>query len=851
MSGESMPAAYPAEEALTVLRRDEFSRLGDAIYLDHAGATLHSEAQLREVMGQLNRQLMGNPHSQNESSQRAGEAVERVRQLVLKHFNAPQGYSVVFTANASAALKLVGEAFPWRPGSQFVCTLQNHNSVLGIREYAAARGAAFEALSYAKLAALLEEAPAADEEGQAQPPGGAGAGVHSLLAFPGECNFSGMKLDLRLSAAFQRGRHGRPSTAGRWLTLLDAAKLAATSPLDLTAHPADFVAISFYKMFGYPTGLGALLVRDSAAALLQRPYFAGGTVEAVIADAHFHKPRASPSARFEDGTVSFLAIASLVPGFRQLARLGMSAISQHTHALASLAHRGLSELRHSGSGAAVCEFYGFDEAAERHGSILNFSLLRPDGRYVGYREVEKLACIHGLQLRTGGFCNPGATQHFLGLSHAQVKRHVELGHVCWDDHDLLDGLPTGSVRTSFGYMSSEADVRALVAFVNRYFVSSTDSSFVDGKVPLVASGAEVPTSTELVIRRVLVYPVKSCGGMEVERWPLGPHGLLYDREWAVVDAAGESLNLKNEGGLARILPSIDLDTRTMTLTLAPPPLARGEADKPDESDYGSGSDDDDDDSATMQPAYSGVDSLPPLTISLDESVHGGAVRRLTVCGDSCSAALYSGSVQHWLSAALGRDCSLTRIPVDYVRTQSDDAGPGAGPAPSLSFANEGQFLVLCNESLRDLLGRLPPDCEAATAAAAAERYHGVSTDIPTVGAGEPWVTFVARFRPNIVLEGLCGGQPYAEDSWGMLTVADAGADTPPIYLQSFKPCNRCGAVNVAPRTGTRSKEPYLTLAQYRRQQGKVLFGALFSRAQPLEGGRQVLAVGARVVPAPQ
>ena len=104
----------------------------------------------------------------------------------------------------------------------------------------------------------------------------------------------------------------------------------------------------------------------------------------------------------------------------------------------------------------------------RHGSILNFSLLRPDGRYVGYREVEKLACIHGLQLRTGGFCNPGATQHFLGLSHAQVKRHVELGHVCWDDHDLLDGLPTGSVRTSFGYMSSEADVRALVAFVNRF-----------------------------------------------------------------------------------------------------------------------------------------------------------------------------------------------------------------------------------------------------------------------------------------------------------------------------------------------------------------------------------------------
>ena len=41
----------------------------------------------------------------------------------------------------AGALKLVGEAFPWQEGSQFVYTQDNHNSVLGIRELALDHGA--------------------------------------------------------------------------------------------------------------------------------------------------------------------------------------------------------------------------------------------------------------------------------------------------------------------------------------------------------------------------------------------------------------------------------------------------------------------------------------------------------------------------------------------------------------------------------------------------------------------------------------------------------------------------------------------------------------------------------------
>ena len=63
----------------------------------------------------------------------------------------------------------------------------------------------------------------------------------------GECNFSGLKTSLSdVIDSYSR--------ADGWYTLLDAAKLAATSPIDLQRHRVDFMAVSFYKIFGLPSG---------------------------------------------------------------------------------------------------------------------------------------------------------------------------------------------------------------------------------------------------------------------------------------------------------------------------------------------------------------------------------------------------------------------------------------------------------------------------------------------------------------------------------------------------------------------------------------------------------------------
>ena len=58
------------------------------------------------------------------------------RAAVLQFFEATSDYTVVFTANATAALKLVGESYPFRLGGSLVLGVDCHNSINGIREFA-------------------------------------------------------------------------------------------------------------------------------------------------------------------------------------------------------------------------------------------------------------------------------------------------------------------------------------------------------------------------------------------------------------------------------------------------------------------------------------------------------------------------------------------------------------------------------------------------------------------------------------------------------------------------------------------------------------------------------------------
>jgi selenocysteine lyase/cysteine desulfurase len=112
------------------------------VYLDSTGGALDAEYQIRAHMALLNDGIFGNPHSKNLTSMAMTQLVEQAREYVLHYFNAsPEEYTVIFTPNATGALKLVGESYPFGAGDHFLLTFDNHNSVNGIREFARSRGA--------------------------------------------------------------------------------------------------------------------------------------------------------------------------------------------------------------------------------------------------------------------------------------------------------------------------------------------------------------------------------------------------------------------------------------------------------------------------------------------------------------------------------------------------------------------------------------------------------------------------------------------------------------------------------------------------------------------------------------
>ena len=114
---------------LDEVRRVDFARLdaGGHVYLDYTGAGLYADSQLAEHVELLRRNVFDNPHSLNPSSAAMTALVESARAAVLAFFRAsPEKYVAIFTPNATGALRLVGEAYPFRPGDRFLLTFDNH-----------------------------------------------------------------------------------------------------------------------------------------------------------------------------------------------------------------------------------------------------------------------------------------------------------------------------------------------------------------------------------------------------------------------------------------------------------------------------------------------------------------------------------------------------------------------------------------------------------------------------------------------------------------------------------------------------------------------------------------------------
>jgi len=432
------------------LREKEFSRLDKAghVYLDYTGGNLYADSQLAQHQSMLRDQVFGNPHSTNPSSQYATKLAEEARQEVLKFFNA-EDYFCIFTQNATEALHIVGECYPFGEESHFVLLADNHNSVNGIREYCKSKNGAFTYVqTYYEDLMIDEEALLRELDGHTDK-------KHKLFAFPGQSNVSGVKHDLSwIQKAQDRG----------WNVLLDAAAFAPTNRLDLKIVQPDFVSLSFYKIFGYPTGVGCLLVKKTSFDLLRKPWFAGGnvTMVAVLSPQHYlHENH----ERFENGTINYLDIPAVTIGLRFIESIGRERIGERIQSLMHYLCGELQMMQHS-TGMKQVHLYGPEDRSKAGGTVI-MTFLNPDGSAIPFEIIEQKANTHMISLRSGCFCNPGIDEIFNCVTTEELTRFFS-GRTKGNYSDMFSFLKKmrGAVRISVGLATTKADIDKYVQFVS-------------------------------------------------------------------------------------------------------------------------------------------------------------------------------------------------------------------------------------------------------------------------------------------------------------------------------------------------------------------------------------------------
>lgn len=257
-----------------------------------------------------------------------------------------------------------------------------------------------------------------------------------------------------------------------------------------------------------------------------------------------------------------------------------------------------------------------------------------------------------------------------------------------------------------------------------------------GKAPGKGQGRR-SGMTQLQLTGLTIYPIKSTAGISVEAWDVDRFGLLHDRRWMVVDLRGHLITQRECRALALV-----------HTTIYPDHLAIRAA---------------------------GTTSLRVPLVSEGRRV------RVRVWDDWCEAIAVGPESARWFTDYLGTPARLVYMPDSTHRPANTTYAP---ESPTVSFADAFPFLLISEESLTDLNGRL-------------------ATPVP-----------MNRFRPNLVIE---GGVAFIEDSLREFALNG-------IRFRVVKPCDRCVVTTTDQETAERRVEPLRTLAAYRRVEGKVYFG---------------------------
>ena len=434
------------------IRKNEFSRLdlNEEIYLDYTGASLYSENLIDIHSQKLRNSIFANPHSNSRPSVRTSNTISDVREKILDYFNGdPDKYEVIFTQNSTGAIKIVAESFPFKDTSSLLLSVDNHTSIHGMRRYAQDKNSEVTYLPI-KLENLRinEKKLEASLKNKRSGP--------SLFAYPAQSNYSGVKHSLSyIETAKKLG----------WYTFLDVAAYVPTNKLDLSKVSPDFLCISFYKMFGFPTGIGCLIVEKKSLYFLQKPWFSGGSVLSV-STLTMDSKLAYNHARFEDGSVNFCLLPAIGDGLDFLQRINIESIQKRCQSLTKWILDELKRLTHD-SGEALVQVLG-PSSLKMRGPTICMKLISASGKNWHPQVVESRASQKNISIRSGHHCNPGCNDIVHHLDDSKIKyifdSSITTEELLWRQEEHVPGV----IRVSLGVVSNYKDAWLFIDFLKAF-----------------------------------------------------------------------------------------------------------------------------------------------------------------------------------------------------------------------------------------------------------------------------------------------------------------------------------------------------------------------------------------------
>ncbi|XP_073878681.1 molybdenum cofactor sulfurase isoform X6 [Macaca fascicularis] len=515
--------------------------------------------------------------------------------------------------------------------------------------------------------------------------------------------------------------------------------------------------------------------------------------------------------RFEDGTISFLDVIALKHGFDTLERLtgGMENIKQHTFTLAQYTYVALSSLRYP-NGAAVVRIYSDSEfsSPEVQGPIINFNVLDDKGNIIGYSQA---------------------------------------GHVCGDNMDLIDGQPTGSVRISFGYMSTLDDVQAFLRFIidtrlhssGDWPVSQTHADTREAGAPSAESQADVipavmgrhsllpqedaltgsgvwnnsSTTVNAVpvappvcdVARTQQIPSEKAAG--VLQGALGPLVVTNLYLYPIKSCAAFEVTRWPVGnqGLLYDRSWMVVNHNGVCLSQKQEPRL-----------------------CLIQPFIDlqqrimviKAKGMEPIEVPLEENSEQTQIRHSRVCADRVNTYDCGEKISSWLSTFFGRPCHLIRQSSNFQRNAKKKHGKDQlpGTMATLSLVNEAQYLLINTSSILELHQQLNTSNENGK-----QELFSVKD-------------LSLRFRANIIIN---GKRAFEEEKWDEISIGC-------LHFQVLGPCHRCQMICIDQQTGQRNQHVFQKLSESRET--KVNFGMYLMHTSLDLSSPCFLSVGTQVLP---